>query len=410
MGAERWWGVVGFVLALVSMDPAAAQPRTDAPGAAPACRGDFEAARALLEAVPIQQRGPAELFNLAWLARMMGEPARLGRPPSPLPDTALGACSGAPLRPGLQQLWARFDSGHLPVEPIRVPGAAPPVAAPAPAAVAPPAPSPAAAPQLARAASPPAAVVAAPPAAVAPISLPVPAPTSAASASASAPAAPVPTQAPAATPARASTPATAPAAATRADIAVAGNAASGRAESRARARAEARARGATDAPSPPARAAAPPIPAAPGAAEAPSRAAGRPVALTRAPADIAAASAPAGADAPGGPGAARPMPLLQLGSYRSAERAQSYVAYLRGKLGPTVGSRIFIDGREPSVRVLLNDSDPLERCAQLRARKIDCRPYEVERSETREEICARLQGMRIECRPDREAAPAARRP
>lgn len=104
------------------------------------------------------------------------------------------------------------------------------------------------------------------------------------------------------------------------------------------------------------------------------------------------------------------MPLLQLGSYRSMERAQSYVTYLRGRLGPTVGSRIFIEGSEPSVRVLLNDSDPLQRCAQLRARKIDCRPYEAERSETREEICARLQAMRIECRPDREAPPAARRP
>jgi len=127
-----------------------AAPFPPAPGSAPAavsrprpgasasltaaCAGDFETALARLAAMPAADLAPADMYNLAWLRRMLGEPAALASTMPTIDAEVVGACSGRRVAVRPAELWRGFAGGRLPPEPIRIIDVAPVAASTAPVA------------------------------------------------------------------------------------------------------------------------------------------------------------------------------------------------------------------------------------------------------------------------------------
>ncbi|MFZ9484290.1 MAG: hypothetical protein ACO3DJ_01700, partial [Alphaproteobacteria bacterium] len=112
---------MAFVLGAVPAAMLALSPvRAHAQVAATACGGDFEAALARLVAMPPAAMSPVDVYNAAWLRRMLGDPALLPAEAPALDGEVTGACSGRRLAARLAELWPGFAGGSLAPEPIRV--------------------------------------------------------------------------------------------------------------------------------------------------------------------------------------------------------------------------------------------------------------------------------------------------
>ncbi|WP_396274889.1 hypothetical protein [Hyphomonas sp.] len=109
------------------------RPRTGAPAPlAAACAGDFEAALARFSAMPPTALAPDDIYNVAWLRRMVGDPANLAGTLPPIDAEIVGACSGRRFAGRLAELWRAFPGGRLPPEPILIVDVAPSVTSAAP--------------------------------------------------------------------------------------------------------------------------------------------------------------------------------------------------------------------------------------------------------------------------------------
>lgn len=117
--SRRWYRCL-VAMALIATAIAGAPEVALARDIDPACIGDFETALKRFEAIKQEQMTPVDVFNAAWLRRMLGEPASLPSPPPQIDAELLGLCSDHWLAPRLSDLWRAFGSGRLPPEPLRL--------------------------------------------------------------------------------------------------------------------------------------------------------------------------------------------------------------------------------------------------------------------------------------------------